>query len=136
MTRLPVRRTRLSVLALTLASLLSVAPGAAQTPRGLTPSDYYKEVWVEEVAVRPQGDLVAFTVMTIVEKENRRHREIWLQALAGGTPSGEAYRFTSPTEESTAPKWSPDGSLLAFTSKRDKDDNTAWFARVGGNGGW
>lgn len=135
MTRLPLRPACLSVLALTLVSVLHVAPVGAQTPRGLTPADYYKEVWVEEVAVRPQGDMVAFTVMTLVEKENRRHREIWLQALADGKPSGDAFRFTSPTEESAAPTWSPDGQVFAFTSKRDKDENTAWFARVGGAGG-
>lgn len=117
-----------------MALVMVALPVAAQT-RGLLPTDYYKEVMVEDVAMRPQGDMVAFTVMTIVEKENRRHREIWLQPLAGGQPAGEAYRFTSPTEESTGPRWSPDGTLLAFTSRRDKDDNPAWFARVGGSGG-
>lgn len=120
-------------LALVVVWFGAVSVGAQ--PRGLMPADYYREVVVEDVAMRPQGDLVAFTVMTIVEKDNRRHREIWLQALSQGRPSGAAYRFTSPTEESTQPRWSPDGSLLAFTSRRDKDDNTAWFARVGGNGG-
>lgn len=114
--------------------VLLAAPVDAQR-RGLAPADYYEEVVVEEVAMRPQGDMVAFTVMTIVEKENRRHREIWLQPLAQGTPRGEAWRFTSPTEESSSPRWSPDGALLAFTSRRDKDDNTAWFARVGASGG-
>lgn len=113
---------------------LGVVPAGAQ-PRGLVPADYYKEVSVEDVAMRPQGDMIAFTVMTIVEAENKRHREIWLQPLVQGKASGAAYRFTSPNEESTQPRWSPDGSLLAFSSKRAKDDNTAWFARVGGSGG-
>lgn len=122
-------------LALTIATASSAAAQAQSAPRALQATDYYKEVVVEDVAMRPQGDLVAFTVMTIVEKENRRHREIWLQPIAAGRPAGEAYRFTSPTEESSSPSWSPDGRLLAFTSKRDKDDNTAWFARVGGTGG-
>lgn len=111
-----------------------VVPTGAQT-RGLAPGDYYREVIVEDVAMRPQGDMIAFTVMSIVEKENRRHREIWLQPIAQGKASGEAFRFTAPTEESTDPRWSPDGALLAFASKRDKDDNATWFARVGGTGG-
>jgi dipeptidyl aminopeptidase/acylaminoacyl peptidase len=114
--------------------VLLAAPVDAQR-RGLTPADFYKEVVVEEVAMRPQGDMVAFTVMTIVEKDNRRHREIWLQPLAQGAPKGEAWRFTAPTEESSSPTWSPDGALLGFTSRRDKDDNPAWFARVGASGG-
>jgi dipeptidyl aminopeptidase/acylaminoacyl peptidase len=122
------------ILTTLIVAVLAVTPAWAQT-RGLTPADFYKEVIVEEVAMRPQGDMIAFTVMTIVEKENKRHREIWLQPLAQGKASGDAFRFTSPTEDSTQPNWSPDGMLLAFTSRRDKDDNTAWFARVGGNGG-
>ena len=74
------------VVGLVVAAWCEVAPVMAQT-RGLLPADYYKEVMVEEVAMRPQGDMVAFTVMTIVEKENRRHREIWLQPLASGHPA-------------------------------------------------
>ena len=123
------------ILLVAVVGVLVGAASAAAQPRGLTPADYYKEVVVEDVAMRPQGDMVAFTVMTIVEKENRRHREIWLQPLAQGQASGDAFRFTSPTEESSQPRWSPDGELLAFTSKRDKDENTAWFARVSGRGG-
>ena len=122
------------LLPVAVAMILGALPVGAQT-RGLVPADFYKEVTVEEVEMRPQGDMVAFTVMTIVEKENRRHREIWLQPITNGTAQGEAFRFTAPTEESSQPHWSPDGALLAFTSKRDKDDNSAWFARVGGHGG-
>ncbi|WP_396625052.1 S9 family peptidase [Luteitalea sp.] len=128
------RPVRGHVVVWAMVMLGAAGPAAAQT-RGLTPADFYKEVTVEEVATRPQGDMVAFTVMTIVEKENTRHREIWLQPLAAGAPAGAAYRFTSPTENSSQPRWSPDGALLAFTSKRDKDENTTWFARVGGSGG-
>ena len=105
----------------------------AQT-RGLTPGDFYKEVTVEDVAMRPQGDMVAMTVMTIVEKENTRHRGIWLQTSRTGRPAA-AFRFTSPTENSTQPRWSPDGGVLSFTSRRDKDENSTWFARVGATGG-
>ena len=39
----------------------------------------------------PDGANVAFTVTTVVEEENRRHREIWLQPLSGGRPVGAAF---------------------------------------------
>ena len=59
---------------------LAPAPGVAQR-RGLLPTDFYSEVGVGEVAISPDGALVAFTVTTIDEAENRRHREIWMQEL-------------------------------------------------------
>ena len=115
---------------------LAAMPGPASAQRrGLQPADYYDLVTVDEVAVSPEGDLVAFTVTRIVEEENRRQREIWMQALENGRPAGDPYRFTAPTGDSYGPRWSPDGSLLSFTSQRGDDENSTWFVRVSGLGG-
>ena len=97
--------------------LLAATPGPTSAQRrGLQPADYYDLVTVGDVAVSPEGDLVAFTVTRTLEEENRRRREIWMQALANGRPEGDPYSFSAPTEDSYAPRWSPDGSLLSFTS--------------------
>lgn len=122
--------------ALVFALIIVVAPavGLAQK-RGLQPTDYYREVLVSDVALSPAGDLVAFTATTVVEKENRRHREIWMERLRGGAPDGEPFRFTDPTDDSSAPRWSPDGKVLAFTSHRAKDPNDIWFISVAQPGG-
>ena len=109
-------------------------PGPAQQ-RGFQPADYYDLITVGDVAVSPEGDLVAFTVTRTLEEENHRRREIWMQALENGRPADEPYRFTAPTWDSYAPRWSPDGSLLSFTSQRGDDDNSTWFVRVSGPGG-
>ena len=85
---------------------------------------------VSEVTMSPPGDHVAFTVTTVVEKDNRRHREVWVQRLKSGAPDGKPFRFTDPTREASAPTWSPDGSLLGFTSRRSGDRNTTWFVRL------
>ncbi|MCJ7628907.1 MAG: S9 family peptidase [Longimicrobiales bacterium] len=103
--------------------------------RGFQPEDYYDIVSVSEVAVSPTGNFVAFTVTTVVEEENTRHQEIWLQPLTNGRPDGEAFRITDPTVESSTPSWSPDGGLLSFSSKRGEDSNAVWFLRVDGPGG-
>ena len=83
----------------------------------------------------PAGDLVAFTVMTVIEDKNQRHREIWLQRLANGSPDADPFRLTSPTEDASSPRWSPDGSLLAFSSGRGEDSNNVWFLRMQAGGG-
>ncbi len=97
---------------------------------GYTPEHYYRLVGVGEVAVAPSGAYVAFTVTTVVEEDNRRHREIWLQPLANGRPAGDAFPVTATNEESSGPRWSPDGSLLAFSSSRGGDPNPVWFLRM------
>ncbi len=112
-----------------------LAPGGLQGgQQGYTPDRYYDLVGVSEVALSPRGDHVAFTVTTVIEEENRRHRAIWLQPLDGGRPDGDAFPVTAPNESSSGPRWSPDGSLLAFASSRGEDPNPVWFLRVGGPG--
>ena len=128
------RRIWLSLLALATGALVAAGPATAQS-RGLQPADFYKEVAVGEVAMAPTGTLVAFTVTTVDEANNRRHREVWLQPLRGGRPDGEPYRFTEPTVDASAPGWSADGRLLSFRSARGEDDNEFWFARVTAPGG-
>ena len=120
--------------AVVAAALWGVDDLAGQT-RGYMPEDYYRLAVVGEVAVSPDGAHVAFTVTTVVEDENRRHREIWVQPLSGGRPDGEPFAVTSPNEESSGPRWSPDGSLLSFSSSRGDDPNPVWFVRVRGPGG-
>lgn len=121
-------------LAALMLALVVVSSAPAQT-RGVLPQDYYRTTFVSEVAVAPAGRYVAFTVTTVVEAKNARHREIWLQALANGRPAAAPFRFTDPTEESSDPRWSPDGTMLAFTSRRGDDRNATWFARVTAPGG-
>ena len=103
--------------------------------RGLEPADYYGMVSIGDVKISPDGNLVAFSVTRVLEEENTRRREIWMQVLRGGRPDGEAYRFTDPTADSHSPVWSPDGQFLSFTSDREGDPNSTWFLRVGGPGG-
>jgi len=128
-------RIRTLLCAAGATGLFLVAAAATAAQEGYTPDRYYDLVGVGEVAVSPGGGHVAFVVTTVVEEENRRHREVWLQPLQAGRPSGEAFRITSPNEDSSGPRWSPDGSLLSFTSRRGDDPNPIWFLRVDGPGG-
>jgi dipeptidyl aminopeptidase/acylaminoacyl peptidase len=115
-----------------LLMLARVAPLNAQAPRPWQSTDYYKLTFVGEPQLAPDGRRVAFTVTTVVEDKDRRHSEIWMAATDG---SLAPYRYTNPTTEASAPVWSPDGSVLAFTSKREGAEDDVWFLRTGAPGG-
>jgi dipeptidyl aminopeptidase/acylaminoacyl peptidase len=125
----------MKIIAIIFAAGLVLRAGAEDAPRGLAPQDVYKEVLVEDTAVSPDGGLVAFTLVKIDEEKNERRRSIWLQALSNGAPDGAPFQFTGPTANASAPEWSPDGTVLAFQSKRGDDENTTWFMRVTAPGG-
>ena len=127
---------RLRRVACAAVALLSAAVGGVGAQdAGYAPEMYYRLVGIDQVAVSPDGRYVAFTVTRVVEEENRRSRRIWLQPLEGGRPAGSALAITGASEDSSDPRWSPDGSLLAFSSKRADDPNPVWFLRVGAPGG-
>ena len=122
---------RLHLSSLLALALLSV-PLHAQQSRPWQATDYYKLTFVADPRLSPDGRRVAFTVTTVVEDKDRRHSEIWMAAADGSAP---AYRYTSPSTEASSPTWSPDGSLLAFSSRREGSEDDVWFLRTGAPGG-
>ncbi len=112
------------------ALLLLAAPGFAQDRRPLTWDDYYRIESAGQAAISPDGGRVAWVRSVALEAENRDHDEIWLTDFGGGN----GVRLTSPATEAASPRWSPDGKLLAFASRRpvagDPDRSTTWFLRM------
>jgi dipeptidyl aminopeptidase/acylaminoacyl peptidase len=95
-------------------------------------TDYYRLTFVADPQLSPDGRRVAFTVTTVVEDKDRRHNEIWMAMADGSTAP---FRYTSATTEASKPAWSPDGTLLAFTSRREGAEDDVWFLRTGAPGG-
>src|SRR5262245_65600194 len=98
MTRMTRCLTFLGALAFVIAVLLPAALHAQK--RGLIVPDYYREVVVSDVAMSPAGNLVAFTVTTVVEKDNKRHREVWMLRLKNGGPERAPDRLTAQLHDS------------------------------------
>ncbi|MBA3671508.1 MAG: S9 family peptidase [Gemmatimonadaceae bacterium] len=121
---------RLSLIVVTLPIALAAQQPAAPK-RAFSLADWYKLTTVSAPAMEPSGARVAFTVTTIRESENKRHSEVWVVPTAGGEPQ----RFTSPSTESSAPRWSPDGKYLLFTSTRSGGKGSAWAIRMDQPGG-
>jgi dipeptidyl aminopeptidase/acylaminoacyl peptidase len=112
---------------------LGAAALQAQTPakRAVELPDYYRLESASAPAISPDGRKVAFVRSYVVEDENRRHSEIWLAPTDGSAPP---VRLTNPAVSSTSPRFSPDGTLLSFSSRRklpgsDKDASI-WFLHM------
>lgn len=82
--------------------------------RLITPEDVYRITLVEDPRLSPDGRWVAFVRVTTDRMENGYKRTIWLVEIA----SGETRQLTRSGKDSS-PRWSPDGSHLAFVSSRE-----------------
>ena len=122
-------RTRL-LFALVLAVCPTFRLSAQARPWQST--DYYRLTVVSDPKLAPDGKRFAFVVTTVVEDKDRRHNEIWMVRTDS---SAAPFRYTSPSTEAANPTWAPDGSLLAFASKREGSDDDIWFLRTAAPGG-
>ncbi|HEX2277596.1 MAG TPA: S9 family peptidase, partial [Candidatus Tectomicrobia bacterium] len=83
--------------------------------RPMLPQDLTRIRFVSDPQISPDGRQVACVVTTLSEEKDQYLANIWLVDSAGGEPR----RFTTGPKRDTKPRWSPDGTRLAFLSERD-----------------
>jgi dipeptidyl aminopeptidase/acylaminoacyl peptidase len=84
----------------------------ARAPR---PEDLYDLRVPTELALSPDGRFVAFSVKAVAPGKDGYRTSLWLAPADGSAP---ARQLTVGTKNDTSPRWSPDGSTIAFLSDR------------------
>jgi dipeptidyl aminopeptidase/acylaminoacyl peptidase len=84
----------------------------------MTPDDVYDLTGVGDPRLSPDGATVAYTRWWIDRDEGDYRSAIWTVPADGSEPPRQ---FTSGVKRDASPRWSPDGTRLAFVSNREQD---------------
>ncbi len=104
--------------AVLVAALLLTAPQASRAAkRPITETDLFKFVWTADPRISPDGRQVVYVRVTVNEKREGYDTALWIVPTDGSEPPRP---FTSGPADSS-PRWSPDGTRLAFVRSVRKD---------------
>jgi len=98
-------------LILPLAAALLAQPAAR---RVIKIDDMHAFRDVRDLQISPDGKWVAYSLSTVDATADKSDSDIWMASWDGA----QQLRMTSSTEAENAPRWSPDGRYLSFTSSR------------------
>ena len=90
--------------------------------------DIFKFGRVNDPQISPDGKWIAYVVSYVDKEKNRGNSDIWLIPKTGGTPR----QLTTSEKSDDRPRWSPDGTTIAFLSSRDGAPQIYTIAVSGG----
>ncbi len=116
------------ILLLIVAIAATLSAQTARRPFKLDDLARLREV--RDPQVSPDGQWVAYVVAAIDAKEDKGNTHIWMVGYDGKNDR----QITFSTDSESAPRWSPDGKYLSFTSSRPgkAKGNQLWLMDRGG----
>src|ERR1700687_385653 len=108
--------------------LLAPAQKPPTLPRPVTVDDLFQIREVSDPQLSPDTQSIAYTVKTLLLKEDKSEQRIW----SGPTGGGDAIPMTAEGVSSSHPRWSPDGKYLAFLSARNEGKTQIWLLNRSG----
>src|SRR5437879_8898266 len=116
-----------AILALAFPLSLLPLPGLSAQKRAITFDDFIALKVVGDPQLSPEGKWVAYTLTEHSLKDNRGISRIWLAELV----TGQTRRLTEGPGSDRQPRWSPDGTTLAFVSTRQNGPQL-WVLPIAG----
>src|SRR5437867_25600 len=102
-------------------------PGLSAQKRAITFDDFIALKSVSDPQLSPDGKWVAYTVTEYSLKDNRGTARVWLAEVA----TGQTRRLTEGPGSDRQPRWSPDGTTLAFVSTQQNGPQL-WVLSIAG----
>ncbi len=103
-----------------------MSPETECKSRTLQPEDLYRYKWVSDPRICPDGRRLAYVKSEVKDDREGYDSNIWMADMEGGEPQ----QFTFGGSDSH-PRFSPDGSRLAFLSRRG-DSQQIWLMPTDG----
>jgi dipeptidyl aminopeptidase/acylaminoacyl peptidase len=97
----------------------------------MTAEDLYGLKLISDPQFSPDGQRVAYVVTTIEREKNDYRSSIYVTAADGSAER----RLTRADAKDSSPRWSPDGTHIAFLSNRDEKAQI-WLMRADGGEAW
>jgi dipeptidyl aminopeptidase/acylaminoacyl peptidase len=88
-----------------------------QEKRRITAEDLYKFRLINEAEISPDGEHVVYSIQWVDQKKEKKYTNLWILPSGGGEP----LQFTVGDHVDSMPRWSPDGSQIAFLSNREDE---------------
>ena len=107
-------RVALIAPALTALVLVGQAPAEAQQ-NAFSSMDVFDLEWVQDPRISPDGELVVYVRRGMDIMNDRRTSELWIIRADGS----DHRKLTSREVAESNPRWSPDGTRIAFTSSAE-----------------